>query len=173
MDRAQKAEQVEDLKKVFDAAGSVVVTQYTGLTVAEMTELRVKLTEAGANYRVVKNRLAKIALNEVSGEAGTDMFAGPVGIAYSEDPIAAPKTTSAFAKDNDKLVLIGGLMGDTVLDQDGVKALATLPSLDQLRGKLIGLLQAPAGKLAQVVQAPGGQLARVFAAYGASEDEAA
>jgi large subunit ribosomal protein L10 len=171
MDKAGKAEALETYKSVFANSGVVVITQYAGLTVAELTDLRVKLKGQGASLKVIKNRLAKIALDGKGGETAGAMFAGPVAIAYSADPVAATKVVAEYAKGNEKLVLIGGLMGETVLDQNGVKALATLPSLDQLRGKLIGLIQAPATKVAGVLQAPAGQLARVIGAY-ASKDAA-
>jgi len=172
VERAEKAAMVKDLNEVFANTNVVVVTQYSGLTVAEMTQLRNNMAEAGANFRVIKNRLAKIALDGTPCSEISDLFAGPVAIAYSDDPVAAPKVAASFAKDNEKLIIIGGAMGDVVLDQGGVKALAELPSLDELRGKIVGLLQAPATKVAGVLQAPAGQLARVFSAYG-SKDEAA
>jgi large subunit ribosomal protein L10 len=165
MERAEKAVAVEALKGVFASSGSVVVAHYTGLTVAEMTSLRGRMRDVGAQVKVVKNRLAKIALKGLPGEGATDLFAGPVVIAFSVDPVSAPKAAVDFAKTNDKLVLIGGFMGDVVLNPDGVKSLASLPSLDELRGKLVGLLQAPAQKLAAVAQAPASKLARVFKAY--------
>lgn len=169
MDRAQKAESIETLKGVFADAGAVVVTHYTGLTVAEMTDLRGRLRKEGAQLKVVKNRLAQKALDGSVGEAGDALFKGPVAIAYGPDPVSAAKVAAEYAKGNDKFVLIGGLMGTQVLDANGVKALATLPSLDELRGKLIGLLQAPATKVAGVLQAPAGQLARVFNAYATKD----
>lgn len=171
MDRAEKAEAVEDLKGIFAQAGVVVVGHYAGLTVADMTNLRRRLREAGAKFKVVKNRLAKIALDGTPGEAGAHLFTGPTAIAYSEDPVAATKVAVAYAKEKDKFVLIGGMLGPVVLDQQGVQALATLPSLDELRGKLIGLIQAPATKVAGVLQAPAAQLARVLNAY-ATKDQA-
>ncbi|MFZ5667878.1 MAG: 50S ribosomal protein L10 [Pseudomonadota bacterium] len=169
MDRAQKAESIETLKGVFSGAGAVVVTHYLGLTVAEMTDLRLRLRKEGAAIKVVKNTLAQKALDGSVGEAGDALFTGPVAIAYGPDPVSAAKVVAQYAKDNDKLVVVGGLMGKDVLDQNAVKALATLPSLDQLRARLVGLLQAPATKVAGVVQAPAAQLARVFGAYGAKE----
>lgn len=172
MDKAQKAEAIETLRGVFDDSGVVVVSHYTGLTVAEMTGLRAKLREKGAALKVVKNRLAIKALDGKGGDAATDLFTGQVAIAFSPDPVAASKVASDFAKENDKFVLIGAVMGDQVLDVDGVQALAKLPSLDELRGKLIGLIQAPATKVAGVVQAPASQLARLFTAY-AEKGEAA
>ncbi|MEN0654334.1 MULTISPECIES: 50S ribosomal protein L10 [Hyphobacterium] len=165
MERAQKAEAVEVLKGIFAESGAVVVGHYTGLTVAEMTSLRVKLREAGGQLKVVKNRLAKIALQGNAAESVGDLFTGPVAIAFSVDPVAAPKAAVNFAKENDKFVILGGMMGETVLNEGGVKSLASLPSLDELRGKLVGLIQAPATKVAGVVQAPAAQLARVINAY--------
>jgi len=172
LDKAQKRELVTALNKVFSDSGVIVVAHYSGLSVSEMTDFRSRAREAGAQVKVAKNRLAKLALEgtEVSGIA--DLFAGPTCITYSEDPVAAPKAAVNFAKDNEKLVILGGTMGVTALDLNGVKSLASLPSLDELRGKLVGLLQAPAGQIAQVVAAPGAKLARVFGAKG-SESQAA
>ena len=169
MNRAQKAESIETLKGVFADAGAVVVTHYMGLTVAEMTDLRLRLRKEGAQIKVVKNTLAQKALAGSVGEAGDALFTGPVAIAYAPDPVSAAKVAAQYAKENDKFTLVGGIMGSEVLDQNAVKALATLPSLDELRGKIVGLLQAPATKIAGVVQAPAAQLARVFSAYGAKE----
>jgi large subunit ribosomal protein L10 len=169
MDRAQKQEAIEALKSDFAGAGAVVVTHYMGLTVAEMTDLRGRLREQGAQLKVVKNTLAQKALDGSIGEAGDALFTGPVAIAYAPDPVSAAKVASEFAKGNEKLAIVGGFMGDVVLDKAGVSALATLPSLDQLRGKLIGLIQAPATKIAGVLQAPAGQLARVFNAYATKD----
>ena len=169
MDRAQKQEAIETLKSDFAGAGAVVVTHYMGLTVAEMTDLRGRLRQQGAQLKVVKNTLAQKALDGSIGEAGDALFTGPVAIAYAPDPVSAAKITAEFAKGNEKFTIIGGFMGTEVLDQKAVSALATLPSLDQLRGKIIGLLQAPATKVAGVLQAPAGQLARVFGAYAAKD----
>jgi len=169
MDRAQKQEAIEQLKGVFSGAGSVVVTHYMGLTVAEMTDLRLRLRKEGASLQVVKNTLVQKALGGSVGEAGDALFKGPVAIAYSKDVVAAAKVSADYAKQNDKLILVGGLMGQTVLDQAGIKALATMPSLDELRGKLLGLLNAPATRIAGVVQAPAAQLARVLSAYAAKD----
>ena len=169
MDRTEKAEVVEDLKKAFADSGSVVVAHYTGMTVAEMGELRARMRAQGASFKVAKNRLAVRALQGTAVEAIANLFKGPTGIAFSKDPVAASKVAVAYAKDNTKLVILGGAVGATALDAAGVKALAELPSLDQLRGKIIGLLQAPATKLAGLMQAPGGQLARVIAAYSKKE----
>ena len=171
MDKAGKAVALEAYKEVFADAGVIVVTQYSGLTVTQLTDLRVKLKAQGANLKVIKNRLAKIALEGRGGEAAGAMFVGPVAIAFSPDPVAASKVVADYAKGNDKLVLVGALMGDMVLDQNGVKQLAALPSLDQLRGKIFGLIQAPATKIAGIVAAPAAQLARVIGAY-ANKDAA-
>ncbi|MBT6536326.1 MAG: 50S ribosomal protein L10 [Rhodospirillaceae bacterium] len=172
MDRARKEELVTELNQSFAEAALVVVTQQTGLTVSESTELRTRMREAGAGYKVTKNRLAKLALAGTPYEPITDLFSGPTAIAYSADPVAAARVAVNYAKENDKLTVVGGAMGDTLLDENAVKALASLPSLDELRGKLVGLLNAPATKVAGVLQAPAGQLARVFGAY-ANQDEAA
>lgn len=169
MDRAQKQEAIETLKGVFDGAGAVVVTHYLGLTVAEMTDLRGKLREQGAQLKVVKNTLVQKALGGSVGEAGDALFKGPVAIAFAPDPVSAAKVATQYAKDNEKFKVIGALMGPQVLDQKAVSALATLPSLDQLRAKIIGLLQAPATKIAGVLQAPAGQVARVIGAYAAKD----
>jgi large subunit ribosomal protein L10 len=172
MDRAQKSEAIETLKGVFDEAGAVVVTHYLGLTVAEMTDLRGRLRKEGATLKVVKNTLAQKALGGSLGDAGDALFKGPVAIAYAKDPVSAAKVVTDYAKGNEKFVVIGAFMGQTILDQKGVGALATLPSLDQIRAQLIGLVNAPATKVAGVLQAPAGQLARVFNAY-ATKDNAA
>ncbi|GAB4147485.1 MAG: 50S ribosomal protein L10 [Sphingomonadales bacterium] len=157
------------LHGVFAQAGVVVVTHYSGLSVAELSDLRNRMREAGGSFKVTKNRLTKLALKGTEIDSIADLFTGPTAIGYSDDPVAAPKIIAAFAKDNDKLVIRGGAMGRTVLDEASVKALAELPSLDELRAKLLGLINAPATKLAQIAQAPAGQLARVFGAYGAKD----
>jgi large subunit ribosomal protein L10 len=170
MDRAQKQESIESLKSVFTDAGAVVVTHYMGLTVAEMTDLRLRLRKEGAAIKVVKNTLALKALDGKLGDKGEKLFTGPVAIAYGPDAVSAAKVAVAYAKENDKFKLVGGVLDQTnVLDENGVRALATLPSLDELRGKLIGLIQAPATKVAGVLQAPAGQLARVFNAYATKD----
>jgi large subunit ribosomal protein L10 len=170
MERAQKAESIETLRGVFADSGAVVVTHYLGLTVAEMTDLRGRLRKEGASLKVVKNRLAQKALNGAGGEGGYALFSGPVAIAYGADPVSAAKVVVQYAKDNEKFSVIGGLLDQTiVLDLDAVKALATLPSLDQIRAKIVGLLQAPATKVAGVLQAPAAQLARVLSAYAAKD----
>jgi large subunit ribosomal protein L10 len=169
MDRAQKAESIEVLKGVFEAAGAVVITHNMGLTVAELSDLRGRLRKEGAAYKVVKNRLAQKALNGGAGEAAGALFKGPVGIAYASDAVSAAKVATQYAKDNDKFFVVGGIMGETVLDAKAIDALAKLPSLDQLRAKLVGLIQAPATRIAGVIQAPAAQLARVFSAYAAKD----
>jgi large subunit ribosomal protein L10 len=169
MDRGQKAAAVADLKQTFSEVGVVVVTRNLGLTVAQSTQLRTKMREAGASYKVSKNKLAKIALDGTDYLSLGDLLTGPVGLASSIDPVAAAKVVVDFAKTTDKLEIVGGAMGATALNVEGVKALATMPSLDELRAKIVGLIQAPAQKLASITQAPAGQLARVFGAYGAKE----
>jgi len=169
MDRAQKQEAIETLKGDFAGAGAVVVTHYMGLTVAEMTDLRGRLREQGAQLKVVKNTLATKALDGSVGEAGDALFKGPVAIAFGPDPVSAAKVATQYAKENEKFSVIGGMMGQQVLDKASISALATLPSLDQLRAKLIGLIQAPATKIAGVLQAPAAQLARVMSAYAAKD----
>ena len=171
MERAAKEALVTVLHEVFNNAGVVVVTHYSGLTVAQMTDYRNRMRAAGGSVKVAKNRLAKIALKDAEIGDIADLLKGPTCLAYSDDPIAAAKIAVEYAKGNDKLVILGGAMGSSVLDADGVKALAALPSLDELRGKLVGLIQAPATKIAQIVQEPGGQLARVIQAK-ANQDAA-
>jgi large subunit ribosomal protein L10 len=165
VDRAEKAEAVAALKEVFSKTAVVVVAHYSGLTVADMQRLRKQARENGAVVQVAKNRLAKIALDGTSVASIGSLLKGPTLIAYSSDPVAAPKVASAFAKDNEKFVILGGAMGATALDPNGVKALATMPSLDELRAKIVGLVQAPATKIAQLSTAPAAKLARVFGAY--------
>ena len=169
MDRAQKPIVVEELNRTFNAVNVVVVTRNLGLTVAQSTALRLKMREGGATYKVTKNSLAKIATKGTVYESISDLLTGPVALASSIDPVAAAKIVVEFAKTNDRLEIVGGAMGSTVLDVNGVKALATMPSLDELRAKIVGLVQAPATKVVQIVQAPAGQLARVFGAYAAKE----
>jgi large subunit ribosomal protein L10 len=172
VDRARKEELVTELNQSFGDAALVVVTQQSGMTVAESTDLRARMREAGAGYKVTKNRLAKLALAGTTYEQISDLFNGPTAIAYSADPVAAARVAVNYAKENDKLVVIGGAMGETLLDESAVKALADLPSLDELRGKIVGMLNTPATRVAGVLQAPAGQLARVLGAY-ANQGEAA
>lgn len=172
MDRAQKEELVTSLTEVFNTTSVVVVAHYSGLTVAQLQTLRRQMKASGATVKVAKNRLAKIALEGSDVAHVASLLKGPTIIAYSSDPVAAPKVAVDFAKANDKFVILGGAFGKTALNVDGVKALATMPSLDELRAKLIGLIQAPATKIAQLSTAPAAKLARVFGAY-ARENEAA
>ena len=172
VERASKEELVTQYNGIFKDAGVVVVTHYSGLSVPEIDDLRNQMAEVGGTVKVTKNRLVKLALAGTSAEPISDLFAGPTAIAYSQDPVAAPKVAAKFAKENDNFVIIGGIMEQTVLDANGVKNLASLPSLDELRGKLVGLLSAPATKVAGVLQAPAGQLARVVGAKAAQGDAA-
>ncbi|HOB14010.1 MAG TPA: 50S ribosomal protein L10 [Novosphingobium sp.] len=165
MDRSQKAESVASLNAVFNEVGVVVVTRNLGMTVAQSTDLRNKIRDAGASYKVAKNRLAKLAIKDTSYEGIGELLTGPTAIAASVDPVAAAKAVVDFAKTNDKIEIVGGSMGSQVLTPEGVKALASMPSLDELRAKLIGLVQAPATKIAQLSTAPAAKLARVFGAY--------
>jgi large subunit ribosomal protein L10 len=161
---------VSSLNEVFSNTGVVVVAHYSGLTVAQMTTLRGRLKDAGGSLKVAKNRLVKLALKGTNAEHISDLFQGPTVIAYSDDPVAAPKIASDFARTNEKFVVLGGAMGSTNLDRKGVEALATLPSLDELRARLVGMINTPATRIAGVLQAPAGQLARVFAAYAKKDD---
>jgi large subunit ribosomal protein L10 len=172
VDRAEKKAAIESLNGVFKTSNTVVVAHYSGLTVAQMQQLRKQMRAAGASVKVAKNRLAKIALEGTDVASIGSLLKGPTVIAYSSDVIAAPKVATDFAKANEKFVILGGAMGKTALNPDGVKALAALPSLDELRAKLVGLIQAPATKIAQVVTAPAAKVARVVQAY-ASKSEAA
>jgi large subunit ribosomal protein L10 len=172
VERAAKKEAVEQLNAVFKATGVAVVAHYSGLTVAQMQKLRTQMKQAGASVKVSKNRLTKIALEGTDVAAIGSLLKGPTVIATSNDPVAAPKVAIEFAKTNEKFVILGGSMGKTVLNVDSVKALASLPSLDELRAKLVGLLVAPATKLAQLSNAPAAKLARVIQAH-ASKGEAA
>jgi large subunit ribosomal protein L10 len=167
VDRAEKQEQVTELNVVFKDAAAVVVAHYSGLTVAQMSALRRQMKQQGAGVKVAKNRLAKRALEGTAVAHIAPLFKGPTVIAYSGDPVTAPKIAVDFAKANEQFVILGGAMGATNLNVEGVKALASLPSLDELRAKLIGLIQAPATKIAQLANAPAAKLARVFGAYGA------
>ena len=165
MDRSQKAESVASLNATFAEVGVVVITRNLGMTVAQSTALRGKVREAGATYKVAKNSLAKLAANGTAYEGISDLFTGPTAIASSVDPVAAAKAVVDFAKTTDKIEIVGGSLGSVVLNADGIKALATMPSLDEMRAKLIGLIQAPATKIAQLSTAPAAKLARVLAAY--------
>lgn len=173
MDRTEKHAFVAELAAVFAETSMVVVTQNKGLTVADVTKLRRQMREAGATYKVAKNRLATLALDGTRFDGIAPLLKGPTALAWSRDPVAVAKAAIEFAKTNDKLVVLGGALGNQMLDASGVKALSELPSLDALRAKILGLLNAPATKIAGVLQAPGGQLARVMAAYAKKDEEAA
>ena len=173
MNRIQKKEHVAALKQNFEESKIVVATHYSGMTMPDMTGLRARMLEAGASFKVTKNRLTRLALKDTDFESLTDLMTGPIALAYSADPVAAAKTTVNFSKDNEKLVILGGVFNGQALDVDGVKNLAKLPSLEELRGKIIGMINTPATRIAGVLSAPAGQLARVVGAYGASRDEAA
>ena len=166
MSRKQKEAEVQELNERFTNDETVVVTHYSGLTVAEMSDLRAQLRAEGASFKVTKNALAKRAIEGTKFEAIADMFTGPTGVATSVDPVAAAKVVQKYAKGNDKLIIMGGAMGTKVLDVDGVKALASMPSLDEIRGKLVGLLVAPATKIARVLQTPAQLMVGVTKAYG-------
>ena len=169
MDRSQKAESVASLNAVFNEVGVVVITRNLGMSVAQSTALRTKMREAGATFKVAKNRLAKLAIKDTDYAGIDEMLTGPTAIASSVDPIAAAKAVVDFAKTTDKIEIVGGSMGAQVLNAEGIKALASMPSLDELRAKLVGLVQAPATKLAQLSTAPAAKLARVFGAYAAKD----
>jgi large subunit ribosomal protein L10 len=168
VNRTEKEQLVAELREALEASTTVVIATQSGLTVTEASDLRAKVREAGAGYKVTKNTLAKLAIEGTKFEHLADSFTGPTSIAFSEDAVAAAKVIADYAKANDKMSVVAGAMGEQHLDADGVKSLASMPSLDELRGKLVGLLQAPAGKIASVTQAPAAQLARVFSAYGSS-----
>jgi large subunit ribosomal protein L10 len=172
VDRAEKKATIETLNGVFKASNVVIVAHYSGLTVVQMQTLRRQMKQAGASVKVAKNRLAKIALEGTDVASIGPLLKGPTLIATSSDPVAAPKVAVDFAKANEKFVILGGAMGKTALDANGVKALAALPSLDELRAKIVGLIQAPATKIAQVVNAPAAKLARVVQAYAAKGEAA-
>ena len=162
MNREEKAELIKKLNSTFNNAGVVVVTHQSGLTVEESTDLRVKMREVGARYQVAKNRIVKLALKDTKYENIIDLFSGPTAIGVSEDPVSAPKTIFKFAKGNDKLSIIGGGLDGKTLNVDEVKQLASLPSLDELRGKLVGLIKSPSQKLASLAVAPANKLVNVL-----------
>lgn len=172
MDRAEKKELVATLNEVFKTTGVIVVAHNKGLTVNQVNDLRGKMAQAGATVKVAKNRLAKLALEGTGASGIKDLFAGPTMVAYAADPVAAPKVAAEFAKANEKFVVLGGALGSTIMDAKAVKALAELPSLDQLRAKIVGMIQTPATRIAGVLATPGGQIARVINAY-ATKDKAA
>jgi large subunit ribosomal protein L10 len=172
VDRSEKEALVADLHRTFEGTTLLVITHQTGLTVAEVSDLRRQMRQAGATYKVTKNRLTKRALEGTKFAALQPLFTGPTAIAYSDDPVAAAKVCFEFAKKNEKLTVVGGALDEEQLDIGRINDLAQLPSLDELRARLIAVVQAPATKLAGVVQAPAAQLARVFSAYGSQEDAA-
>jgi large subunit ribosomal protein L10 len=169
MDRSQKADMVDQLKAVFSETSVVVITRNHGLSVAQSTDLRLRMRDAGAQYKVAKNRLALIALDGTRYKPIGDLLKGPTALATSGDPVAAAKVAVDFAKTTDRFEIVGGAMGDTLLDVNGIRALAELPSLDELRATIVGLIQAPASKIARTVAEPGAQLARIFQAYASKE----
>ena len=170
MDRAQKSELVAELKQTFSETSVVVITRNLGMTVAQSTNLRNRMRDVGARYKVTKNTLALIAVEGTRYAPISDMLTGPTALATSSDPVAPAKVVVDFAKTNPKLEIVGGAMGDTLLDENGVRALAELPSLDELRARIIGLVNAPATKIARVLNEPAAKLARVFGAYATKED---
>ena len=172
MERAEKQEFVTGLRSTFQANASVIVAHYAGLSVSDMQALRKQAKQAGVSVKVAKNRLAKIALDGTEAASIAPLLKGPTLLAYSSDPVAAAKVAVEYAKVNEKLIVLGGAMGATSLDPKGVKNLASLPSLDELRGKIVGLLVAPETKLAQLANAPASKLARVVAAYSEKEKAA-
>ncbi len=172
MDRLEKERLVASLREMFESMHLVVVTHHVGLSVAEISDLRRQMRDAGANFKVTKNRLTRLALEGTKFSGLSDLFRGPTAIAYSEDPVAAAKVAVNFAKDNDKLTVLGGALEKELLDQNAVKALATLLSLDEQRALFVRLLQTPATRIAGVLREPAGQLARVLGAYGAKEEAA-
>ena len=172
MDRTEKTELVSSLRGTFENTSIVVVTHYTGLNVADISDLRAKMRDAGASFKVTKNRLTRLALEGTPYDQIGDLFTGPTAIAYSDDPVAPAKVAVEFAKKNDKLVVLGGAMGDVRLDESAIKQLATLPSLDELRAKIVGMLNTPATRIAGVLQAPAGQVARVLSARGEQSEAA-
>jgi len=172
VDRSEKQQLISSLHQTLKTAELVVITQQSGLTVAEATNLRRQMRQAGAGYKVTKNRLARLALDGTQFEGLKSMFTGPTAIAYSKDPVAAAKVAVTYANSNNKLKIVGGAMGGQVLDPNGIKALATLPSLNELRAKIIGVISTPAQRIAAVLQAPGSQLARVLKAYASKGDAA-
>jgi len=172
VDRAEKKELVASLHDTFSSTPIVVVTHYKGLSVAEMSDLRLRMREAGAQFKVTKNRLTKLALQGTPAEGIADLFEGPTAVGVSDDPVAAPKVLCKYAKANEKLVILGGVMEGKMLAAEEVKQLAELPSLDELRAKIAGLLTTPASRVATVLQAPAGQIARVLQAHAEKQEAA-
>jgi len=172
VNRTEKQDMVAALHKVFEGTNLVVVAQYSGLTVAQMNDLRGRMKDVGAGLKVTKNRLTRLALEGTKFKPLAELFTGPTVVAYSTDPVGAAKAAVAFAKDNEKLIILGGALDKLTLDENGVRSLAALPSLDELRGKLVGMISTPATRIAGVLQAPAGKLARVLSAQ-AQKGEAA
>ncbi len=172
MNRTEKQDMVAALNKVFEGTNLVVVAQYSGLTVAQMNDLRSRMKDVGAGLKVTKNRLTRLALEGTKFKPLAELFTGPTVVAYSTDPVGAAKAAVAFAKDNEKLIILGGALDKLTLDENGIRSLAALPSLDELRGKLVGMISTPATRIAGVLQAPAGKLARVLSAQ-AQKGEAA
>ena len=170
MDRTEKEDLVASLQKTFEDSSIVVVTHYSGLTVSEMSDLRMQMRDAGASFKVTKNRLTRRALEGTKYNSLEPMFKGPTAIAFSEDPVAAAKAAVNFAKDNEKLVLLGGALGEESLDLEAIKTLASLPSLETLRAKILGMINTPATRIAGILKAPAGQVTRVISAYGATNE---
>ncbi len=173
MDRAAKSELVTDLNAVLKDTGVIVIARNAGLVAAQSADLRRRVRAAGGSVRVAKNRLAALALNGTDAEGIKVLLKGPTIMAYSKDPIAAAKVAVSYAKENDKLIILGGAMGKTILDANGVKALADLPSLDELRAMLLGVIKAPAGKLVRTINEPGSALARLLKAKVDQGEQAA
>jgi large subunit ribosomal protein L10 len=172
VDRVEKEDLVASLHKTFEDSTIVVVTHYSGLTVAEMGDLRMQMREAGASFKVTKNRLTRRALEGTKYQPLESLFTGPTAIAYSDDPVAAAKAAVNFAKGNEKLIVLGGALGEEQLDLASIRSLASLPSMDELRAKIVGMISTPATRIAGVLQAPAGQIARVISAHSASGDAA-
>ena len=162
MDRAQKEQLVDELGQVFESSGVVVVARYEGMTVAEMQDLRADMREVDGSVRVAKNKLAKIALAGKPCESISDLLEGMTVLAYSEDPVAAAKVVEAYAKKNDKLVILGGAMGETALDVAGVKAVAAMPSREELIASIVGCIGAPASNIAGAIGAPASNIASIL-----------
>lgn len=165
MIKSEKKNQVSQLEEIYKSSNAVVITHYHGLSVSEITKLRSELRAVGAGFKVIKNTLSRIAVKNAEMDVESNIFAGPTAIAYSDDPVAAAKGVMKFVKANDNLKVVGGIVNDKVLDEKEIETLSKLPSLDELRGKLVGLIQAPASKIARIVQAPAGQVARVIKAH--------
>jgi large subunit ribosomal protein L10 len=173
VDRTEKREFVAELNQALSGTSMIVVTRNAGLTVAEATNLRRKMRDSGATFKIAKNRLANLALEGTPFDGIRPLLKGPTALAWSKDPVAVAKAAVEFAKTNEKFVLVGGALGTQTLDADGIKALAELPSLDELRARLVGMISTPATRIAGVLQAPAGQLARVFGAFAKKDESGA